>query len=370
MRISNSKNSQSSLVGLDINASSIAAVELRSNGSVQVVGHGVAPLAPNVFREGEPVDAEALGRSLKELFSAHKLSTNVRLGIANQRVAVRTLYLPPIPDPKELGEAIRFQAQEHIPMPIDRVVLDWEVVGHVTSEAGDRQIEVVVVAARREMVQSMIEAMNSAGLRPEGIDLSAFGMIRALAPREDAAARAALSVGEPGSEGEAEEPVPAVLYCGLDDVTNLAVAQGSVCVFTRVSPFGLEAIAEKLAERSQLTLEHARMWIAHVGLVQPVEAIEGDPEIVQSAREVLAAAVDKLVDELRMSLTYYGSQEHAHEVVKVVVCGPGTAVPGLAEAMQASVGYPFEIGRPAALGGLDDAAAARLTLSYGLARDE
>ena len=185
MRISNSKKNARSLVGLDINASSIAAVELRANGSVEVVGHGVAPLAPGTFREGEVVDAEALGAALKDLFSERKLNSTVRLGIANQRVAVRTLHLPPIPDPEELAAAIRFQAQEHIPMPIDRVVLDWEVVGHVTGESGDRQIEVVVVAARREMVQAMITAMNAAGLRPAGIDLSAFGMIRALAGVRD-----------------------------------------------------------------------------------------------------------------------------------------------------------------------------------------
>ena len=369
MRISNAKKS-TSLVGLDINASSIAAVELQVNGTVEVVGHGVAPLAPGIFREGEVADPDALGAALKHLFSERKLGNNIRLGIANQRVAVRTLFLPPIPDPKELATAIRFQAQEHIPMPIDRVVLDWEVVGHVEGENGERQIEVVVVAARREMVQAMIGAMNSAGLRPEGIDLAAFGMIRALAGARDQVPTPVPAV-QNGENGAGEQPpAPAILYCHLDDVTNLAVAQGSVCSFTRISPFGLEGIAQKLAERSQLSLEHARMWLTHVGLSDPIESISGEPEIVASAREVLTAAVDKLVDELRMSLSYYGSQPYAHEVVKVVVCGPGTAIPGLPEAMQTSVGYPFEIGRPAALGGLDDATAARLTLSYGLALEE
>ena len=374
MRISNSKKSQSSLVGLDINASSIAAVELRSNGAIEVLGHGIAPLAPGLFREGEVADPEALGKTLKELFAARRLSGNVRLGIANQRVAVRTLHLPPIPDPKELAAAIRFQAQEHMPMPIDRVVLDWEVVGHVTGEAGDRQIEVVVVAARREMVQAMVEAMNAAGLRPVGIDLSAFGMVRALAGTRDNGAPRPFSVGDPGPGPGAEDasapaPLAATLYCNLDDVTNLAVAQGSVCRFTRVSPFGLEGIAQKVSERGHLSLEHARMWLAHVGLGEPVESIEGDPRIVAATREVLTAAVDKLVDELRMSLSYYGSQEHSSEVTSIVVCGPGTSIPGLMEAMQGSIGYPFEIGRPAPLGDLDHAAAARLTLSYGLALD-
>ncbi len=368
-----SKNkTQKSLVGLDINASTIAATELRANGSVEVIGHGVASLPAGVFHEGEVVDPEAIGTAIKELFASRKLSSSVRIGVANQRVAVRTLRLPPIPDPKELATAIRFQAAEQMPMPIDRVVLDWSVIGHVKDESGAPQLQVVVVAARREMLGSMLEAVSVAGLRPVGIDLSAFAMIRALAGARDTALPTAPPPngdGEPSTDGE-EAPNPATLYCNLDDITNLAVAQGSTCHFTRVLPFGLEGIAQKLSERRHLTLEHARMWLTHVGLTEPVESIEGDPEIVAATREVLTQGTAKLVDELRMSLSYYGSQEDALSVERVVLCGPGTTIPGLAEALQGGSPYPFEIGRAAPLAGLDDETGARLTVSYGLGLDE
>ena len=72
--------------------------------------------------------------------------------------------------------------------------------------------------------------------------------------------------------------VPALLYCNLGDVTNLAVARGSTCLFTRISPFGVEGIAQRLAERRGLTLDHARQWLAHVGLERPASEIEGDRE--------------------------------------------------------------------------------------------
>ena len=119
-----------SIVGLDIEAGSIAATEVRSNGSVEVIGHGILPLPAGVFREGEVADADALGDAIKELFAEHKLSRNVRLGIANQRVAVRSMKLPAIEDHDELETAIRFQAQDHIPMPLEQSVLDWQVTGH------------------------------------------------------------------------------------------------------------------------------------------------------------------------------------------------------------------------------------------------
>ena len=370
------------LVGLDFEAGSIAAAEVRTNGDSELSGYGIASLPSGVFHEGEVTDQEALADALKEMFSEHKLSRDVRLGVANQRVAVRTMFLPPIESSDELATAIRFQAQDEIPMPLEQAVLDWEVVGHRTAENGERRIEVVVVAARRDMLTSHLETMQKAGLRPVGIDLSAFGMIRALAgetengvgPAEFVAAPA-LSYEDRIAAGAQTEPVaadsgPARLYCNLGDVLNLAVAQGHSCVFTRASPFGVEGIAQKLAERRSLTLEHSRQWLAHVGLDRPLEEIDGDNEIVPAAREVLVEGASKLADELRLSLQYYGAQDHALAIERIVACGPGTTIPGLVDRLQTELGQPFAIGGPQALSTLNAADRARLAVSFGLALEE
>jgi type IV pilus assembly protein PilM len=378
------------VVGLDVEAGSIAATEVQVNGSVTVARYGVASLEPGVFREGEVADAEALGDALKELFSKHKLSRNVRLGIANQRVAVRTLRLPAIEKADELETAIRFQAQDHIPMPLDQAVLDWQVAGQSSGPEGQRQMDVVAVAARRDMLAAVMDALQRASLRPVGIDHSAFGMIRALQHADHYAVGAANYLAAPSAvsyeeripgDGAADgsststaatgEPAaPAKLYCNLGDVTNLAVAQGTTCLFTRISGFGVEGIAQKLAERRQLTLEHARQWLVHVGLESTTDSVDGDAETVAAAREALAEGVGKLADELRLSLEFYAAQEGTVAVEGVVVCGPGTTIPGLVERLQRELGHRFEIGRPRALVHLDDAAAARLTLSYGLALEK
>ena len=368
------------VVGLDIEAGSVAATEVRANGSVEVVGHGVLPLPSGVFREGEVADPEALGAALKELFAENKLSRSVRLGLANQRVAVRNMRLPAIDDPAELETAIRFQAQDHIPMPLDQSVLDWQVVGHTQADSGERYVDVVAVAARRDMLHQVMQAMNAGGLRPIGIDHAAFGMIRALAREEGSAVGAGQFVSAPSPEPVMPMPdgavagpgviVPARLYCNLGDVTNLAVARGSSCLFTRIAAFGVEGIAQRLAERRELTLEHARQWLTHVGLEQPVDEIDGDPEHVVAARECLIEGATRLADELRLSLDYYGAQEGAVAVDRIVASGPGATIPGLVEQMQQGLGNPFAIARPTALAHLDDLAAARLTLSYGLALEQ
>jgi type IV pilus assembly protein PilM len=157
--------------------------------------------------------------------------------------------------------------------------------------------------------------------------------------------------------------MPTKIYCNLGDVTNLAVARGSSCLFTRVSPFGVEGIAQKLAERRRLTLDHARRWLVHVGLDSPVEGIEGDSETISAARDSLAEGAARLVDELRLSLEYYAAQEGAMAIECIVACGPGTTIPGLMRRVQHDLGQRLEVGRPRALAHLDDATSARLTVS-------
>jgi type IV pilus assembly protein PilM len=375
------------VVGLDVEAGSIAAVEVASNGHRAVGKFGIAPLGPGVVHEGEVADPGALGDTLKSLFSRNKLSRTVRVGIASQRVAVRTLRLPRIDDPSELETAIRFQAKDQIPMPLEQAALDWQIVGHTEGDGGGPQVDVIVVAARREMLTGLTQALSQAGLRPVGVDLSAFGMIRALVrePRAPVAAdeeadaparpepsyeeRLAAEASDPAME-TTPEVVSAHLYCNLGDVTNLAVARGATCLFTRVSTFGLEGIAQKLAERRQLSLEHARQWLVHVGLENPVEAIEGDAETITAAREALGEGAARLVDELRLSLEYYAAQDAAVPIEGVVTCGPGTTIPGLTSRLQRDLGLRFEEGRPQALAHLDEATAARLTLSFGLGLEE
>ncbi|MGN6253904.1 MAG: type IV pilus assembly protein PilM [Solirubrobacterales bacterium] len=345
------------VVGLDIEAGSVAATELQVNGGVSVKTAAVAPLPPGAFGEGEVADPEALAAGLKDLFSAHKLSKQVRLGVGNQRIVVRTLRLPAIEDPKELDAAVRFQAQEQMPMPLDQAVLEHHVVGGVPGEEGAApQIDVVVVAARRDMVASFLDPIRRAGLEPVGIDVAAFGMIRALAGA--------------GAPAPAEGQLPAqeaVLFCNVGDVANLAVARGRACLFTRVSHAGLEALAGRLAAACGLSYEHAMQWLSYVGVEQPLEAIEGNPETVAEARRALEDGVSALVDDLRLSLDYYSAQESAVPVERVVLSGPGSVIAGFAARIEERLGLQVLPFQPPALAGFDGVSAARLTLPFGLA---
>jgi type IV pilus assembly protein PilM len=314
------------LVGLDIDSSAITAAEVVVNGHLSIRRAATCALDDGIVRDGEITDVEGLADALRGLWKANKgLPKRVRVGLASQKIVVRVMELPPLADRKELETAVRFHAQDHIPMALDQAVLDFQPLDLVDTGAGPRQ-RVLLVAARREMIDRMLAAVRGAGLRPEGIDLSAFAMIRAL-HRPD--------VGDGG----------AVLYLSIGGLTNIAVAQGSICLYTRTSSRGLEGVAIELAERCALTLEHARGWLTHVGLEHPVELVEGDAEIVAEARRVLLEGGRRIAAEIQSNLDFHRTMDGGVPVESAVLTGPAASIPGFAAALSAHLGLPVETGK-------------------------
>jgi type IV pilus assembly protein PilM len=378
------RRSGQELVGLDIQPGFVAAVKAHVNGGILIERAAALPLPADSVRDGEVLDEDALGEALQELFSGGGLSKRVRIGVANQRTVLRTLELPPVTDAKELAAAINFQAQEQVPMPLANAVMDFHPLGIVDTPSGPRQ-RAVLVAAQRDMIERLLAAVRRAGLSVEGIDLSAFALIRSLYRAE------------PEQKGR-------VMYLNVDGLTNLAIAEGTVCRFTRVVGGGLEAMAAELAERRSIALAEARSLLASVDLRTPpsqqpdpagagaaptedshdeapaVEAgetagvephgagaaeeplspeqaeasersmsyeeladLEGlaPPSEAQSAADVWAVLENGIRDisgEVRNSLDFHRSQEGGGEVSHVVMSGAAQDIPGFAELLQSSLG--------------------------------
>ena len=337
-------------IGLDIEPGALAAAQVRLDGGIVVERAAVADLEPHVVRDGEVADPEALTEALRRLWSAHRwLGKRVRVGVANARIVVRTLDLPPVEDRKQLEAVVRFQAADELPMPLEHAVLDFHPLGIVDGPEG-RRARVVLVAARRDMVERVLAATRAAGLRPEGIDLSAFAMCRALA------------------RGDTSPTV----YLNVGGLTNLAVAHGGTCLFTRVAGGGLEAMAVDLAERHGLTLEQARRHLARTGLDDAPGPVE-DAELAASARGVLAEGARRIAGEVRASLDFHQLQTVGGPPVdRVVITGPAATVPGFPAALEAELGLSVEprtvpAARPDALAG---APAERICVAAGLAVED
>ena len=311
---------QKPIVGLDIDPAGIAVARVAVNGGLALEQAFTAPLEPGIVRDGEVVDVPALSEVLQDAWSEHKgLDRRVRIGVANQKVVVRTIELPVGADGKELDAAVRFQAQDALPMPLDQAVLDWQTLAVTETENGPRQ-RVLIAAARRDMIEPVLAAARGAGLRVEGIDLAAFAMIRAL--RDESRRRATR-----------------VLYAEIAGITNVAVAQGPQCLFARASGSGVEGLAVELAERRGLTLEHSRAWLQHVGADRAARAGRGrrarsSPTPAPSSQD----GVRRIASEIRQSLDFHHMQSTGAPVTRAVLTGPALAIPGFAEAVGAEIG--------------------------------
>jgi type IV pilus assembly protein PilM len=239
-------------------------------------------------------------------------------------------------------------------------VLDFHPLGVIDTPAGPRQ-RVIVVAAQRDMVERLLSAVRGAGLRPEGIDLSAFALIRSLYRADD-------------------EHTGRVLYLNVGGLTNMAIAEGTVCRFTRVVSGGLESMATEIAERNGIKLQEARDLLASVDLEKPTQdaPVEGDrPDTAAEqpkadVHPVLAAGVREIAGEVRNSLDFHRSQEGGGEVSSVVLSGPALQIRGFSQALQSELRVPLTLQTVGLLE--DDSAglvsAERLAVATGLAVEE
>src|ERR687885_2060787 len=158
---------RSPAVGLDIDRGAINAVQIsQGDGSYTLQHVGYRKLPAGAIAEGEVADHDLLAYELKEFWASHSFKgKTVYLGVANQKIVVRLLDFPRM-SPEDLKSAISFEAQDHIPMPIDEAVLDYMVLGP-QAEGSDLD-RILIVAAQKEMISRYSSAVQTAGLRPQG----------------------------------------------------------------------------------------------------------------------------------------------------------------------------------------------------------
>lgn len=330
------------VTGLEIGATQLVAARARlQDGRIVADRLAVRPLPLGLMRDGLVIDENRLAGELKQFFSQHRLSRRVRVGLSTPRTVLRVIDLPPLEE-RDINAALMMQAQERIPMPLASAVMDYQTVGLVDTSEG-RRLRVIVVATERDGVDRLLAVLRRAGLKPAGIDLSIFAVIR--------------SVGLDRVHGP-------VLYAQLGDLVNIAIAEGTECRFTRQAPQGLALVLERLAESQGISTEEA------LALVQRLETTDGpaatdNPEV----GDVLQRTAAELGSELRAAAEFYSGQLGSGAVTRGVVAGPLASLPGFVRSLAAASGLELACGEvgastPEALGGVD----ARLApLAAGLA---
>lgn len=321
-------------IGLKVGSSQIAAARVANNGAAELLQVAREPLAQGVVVNGELRDPEALTEALKRFFARNKLPRkNVRLGIASSRIGVRVFDIAGIEDEKQLENAIRFRAQDTLPIPLDEAVLDYHILGESVDENGNAARRVLLVVAYRDLVDRYIGACRKAGVSLVGIDLEAFALLRALAA--------------PKPADETSDAAFVAVAIGHDRST-FAVSDGRVCEFTRVIEWGGASLSVAVAR----VLDMAP---SEVESIKRLVSLESDsvPEGVEEADYTRAVeAVERQVQgfarELVSSLQFYQGQPGSLGIAEIVITGGTANLAGLAGELERQIGVRVRVGDPLA----------------------
>jgi type IV pilus assembly protein PilM len=321
------------LVGLKIGASQLAAAEVVNNGGPRLSKLARAELAPGIVVGGELREPDELAKALKAFFREHKLPRScVRLGIANNRIGVRIFELSGIDDPKQLGNAIRFRAQETLPIPLDEAVIDYRILREDLGPDGVRIHRVLLVVAHKELVERYVAACRMAGVKLVGIDLEAFALLRAVGPSPEAIAG---------------DDAGAVVVSIGHDRSTLAVSDGTVCEFARVLPWGGAVLDAAIATTLELP-EGAAEGIKHLVSLDPAAQppVELPHDVLSAARAAMQAELQTFSRDLVASLRFYQEQPGSLGIGEIVLTGGCSQLTGLDTELQRLIGVRVRIGDP------------------------
>jgi type IV pilus assembly protein PilM len=326
-------------VGLDIDRGAVKAVQIGGGSAGYVLQHvGYRKLQPGAIVDGEVADQDLLAYELREFWTSHSFKgKTVYLGVANQKIVVRLLDFPRM-SPEDLKGAISFEAQDHIPMPIDEAILDYVVLG--PQEEGSDLDRILLVAAQKEMISCYSAAVHTAGLRAEGVDVKALSLVRSTLPSslfDDGGAILLLDIGT--------------------EITNLVVAQGGSPTLTRFIPGGSGFLAQGIAGSADLPEEEAERQLMNsrvkLGPEESGEEIEGaeeeddcDPALMYDIRRGLEDAAQTLAEDVQRSIEYHYSQPGSREVTQVFISGEGALVGGLEAYLGDLLGVETRRGTP------------------------
>jgi type IV pilus assembly protein PilM len=309
-----------STVGLDISSRHLLAAEIENPSGKKpllVRAHRVA-LEPSAARDGEAVDLDQMYTALKRLWQeAGFRSKRVVVGIGNQRVLVREHTVPVMPLP-QLRQALPYQVADLLPVAVEETVLDFYPIEPVEGSAPP-EARGLLIAALKETVEMNVTALTQAGLSIAGVDLSAFAMVRALAPSGVlAGTHVVVSIGT--------------------RTTHIIAVKDGVPRFVRIVPAGGEAMidaVEPLVENNRVSAELAKNKLGVEGVSHPQ---------LSSLSKAMFDSMQGLFGSIRNTVGYYQGLETSDPVETVILLGSESRVPGLPRAVSDNVRLPVRLG--------------------------
>lgn len=307
------------IVGIDIGSSAVKLVQLReSRGGYQLVSLGMAALPSEAIVDNAIMDASAVVEVVKGLVREQKIKTKtVAASISGHSVIIRKIQLP-IMTEEELEGSIQFEAEQYIPFEISEVNLDFQILG--TDPADPAQMNVVLVAAKKDFVNDYIAVFKECGLSPVVVDIDCFAVQNAYEV----------------NYGFSEDEVVALINMG-SEAMNVNILRGSASVFTRDIQVGGNMFNEEIQKQLGLSSDEAEQ----VKVGGNIESV--DPAVVA---EIIQSATENLAQEVQRSLDFFSATSADEKVQKVFITGGVSKVPEVKVALAGRLGLEVEVFNP------------------------
>lgn len=306
--------SSKSSVGLDIGSHSVKVVELfRSGKSLKLSKYAVVELTPGTMNDGEVINRDHLVESIKDAMAKAGIKTrSVNSAVSGRSVIVRRIPMEKMTE-AQARQAIHWEAEQHIPFRVDEVSIDFKILNE---ESAPGQMEVLLVAAKKEVIHLHRSLIQGAGIRTSSVDLEQFALLRAYQ----------------NSYHPSNDDCVTILNVGSDN-TNLVIAKGGVPSFNRDIALGGSRFIEAIQRSLGLEYQAAE------------KVLKGDmPEGVTEVdvRNAVSSVLEELSTSVRRSFISFQASGESSRIDKLLISGGCSLMPGLAETLSEHHGLPVE----------------------------
>lgn len=311
------KKKEDVLIGLDIGSSCLKAAQVNvAREPYELVLFGTVPLPRDVITEGAITNRSALVTAVHELLAKIKVSkADVAIGLSgHSSVIVKRITLPQM-SAEDLSLSIKFEAEQFIPFDINDVNIDFQILGPSAQEVG--QMDVILVAVKKSLINDYVSILEDAGLSPAVIDVDAFALSNVFEANYDLQ----------------DYKNVAIINIGASK-TNINIVHRGVPVFTRDSSTGTNFHTEALERMLKVSRDDAER-------LKRGESVSGIS--AEAAEDVISNASDEIYAEIYRSFEYFRSSVSDEGMQRILLCGGAALIKGFPEMMAERLGVDVEV---------------------------
>ncbi len=287
---------------IDIGSYSLKAIVAKPGNRPNISKIAQQPNASGLSYPKDEAQAEKILKEVDQFFHDFKLPTSdIYLGLPEEIVATKMIFLPPLSD-AELASAIDWQAEQHIPIPLNQLSLEYKVVYRPPKNAKDQPMRVLLVGTRSAIVELYVDIFYSLGIQPKIMETQLFSIIRAL-------------------HFEIDDPTTIVVHIGAENTQLAVIHQTEVMLATNRKGGG--TILSKAIQQSvsNCTPQQAEEYKRSCGLLQ--DQLQG------KIAQILLPTLDPLVQEITKTINFFNNEQPQTPISRIVLTGGTSQLPGL-----------------------------------------